>query len=75
MVSNNWGSEFGVVRKELERAEAKFPPFRSPHEGLAIIQEEFEEFKNEVFWGSKERQLEEAIQLAAMAIRYIKDCT
>lgn len=28
-------------------------PYSSPHEGLAILQEEFEELKDEVFFGEK----------------------
>ena len=62
-----------LVLNELTRAEVKFPSMHSPHEGLAIIEEEFLEFRQEVFWGTRERQREECIQLAAMAIRFLCD--
>jgi hypothetical protein len=61
------------VLAELARAEAKFPPFHSGHEGLAVVEEEFEEFKREVFHGPSDRQREECIQVAAMCLRYLKD--
>ena len=61
------------VAHELDAASAKFGPFASAHEGLAVIEEEFLEFRNEVFWGSPEKAREECIQLAAMALRYLRD--
>lgn len=61
------------VLAELARAEAKFAPMHSGHEGLAVVEEEFEEFKREVFHGSRERQREECVQVAAMALRFIQD--
>ncbi len=61
------------VLAELARARAKFPPMRSAHEGLAITEEEFEEWKAEVFHGTPARARAEAIQLAAMALRFIED--
>lgn len=66
---------------EIEHAEAvsRYPKFNSPHEGLAVIQEEFEELKAEVFKNHKSRSIgnmrKEAIQVAAMALRFIMDCT
>jgi len=66
---------------ELEHAGAiaHYPKFNSPHEGLAVLQEEFEELKAEVFKNHKSRSVEamrkEAIQVAAMALRFILDCT
>ena len=67
------------VMAELARARRKFPtPFHSPHEGWAILHEEVEELKREAFWGQPldHRWLmrKEAIQVAAMAIRFIEDC-
>lgn len=62
------------VAAELEEATQKFPPIRSPHEGVAIIEEEFEEFKREVFWGTPEKAREEVVQLIAMGLRYMRDC-
>ena len=37
-----------LVYKELESANERFPAFRSPHEGWAVIREEYEELKAEV---------------------------
>lgn len=61
------------VIDELARAEAKFAPMHSGHEGLAVIEEEFEEFKREVFHGTRERQRAECVQVAAMALRFLQD--
>lgn len=61
------------VLAELDEAFTEFPSMHSAHEGLAILEEEFLELRQEVFWGTRERQREEAIQVAAMAIRFIVD--
>lgn len=64
---------------EHSNAITHYPKFHSPHEGLAVLQEEFEELKAEVFKNHKSRSVEamrkEAIQVAAMALRFILDCT
>lgn len=62
-----------AVWHELARATEKFGPFASGHEALAVIEEEFLEFRAAVFWGSGDPRIE-AIQLAAMALRYLRDC-
>ncbi len=76
-----------LVVEEAQRAQQKFPPFASKHEGLAIIEEEFLELREEVFWGERRfprsdldydvkhraAMKEEAVQLAAMALRFLVD--
>ena len=37
-----------LVDKELEDANKKFPLFRSPHEGYAVMMEEFDELSEDV---------------------------
>ncbi|MEE8466763.1 MAG: hypothetical protein V3S68_09820 [Dehalococcoidia bacterium] len=68
-----------LIQHEYTRACALFPtPFNSAHEGLAVLWEEFEELKKEVFTRDRDQDhlREEAVQLGAMALRFISDlCT
>ena len=67
------------VWDELKFARESFPPFNSAHEGLAILEEEFEELKEQVFRHQSARSLvgmrKEAKHVAAMAIRFMTDVT
>jgi len=69
---------FEAVTQEYKRASHDFQPFHSAHEGLAVIEEEFEELKSEVFKSPSARNWsqmqEEAVQVAAMALRFLVDC-
>lgn len=61
--------------QELERATEKYGPFASSHEGYAVLKEEVDELwdaikRNE----SPQKKREEAIQVAAMALRFVLDC-
>lgn len=66
-----------AVAEEYDRAAQAFGPFHSGHEGWAVIHEEMEEL-----WAEVKRYPEqvkpsmrhEAIQVAAMAIRFLVDC-
>ena len=61
------------VFQEVSRAESKFPPFNSAHEGHSVLREEVEELWDHVKedTGYSVEAEKEAIQVAAMAIRYI----
>lgn len=68
------------IAAEVKRARGLFSPLHGPHEALAVILEEFEEYKAEVWRfnpakgrDTRPRQREELVQLAAMAIRAILD--
>jgi hypothetical protein len=67
------------VAHELDRAIRKFKRFNSAHEGIAVLREEYLELEREVFKRAKKRKLakmrEEAMQCAAMAIRFMTDVT
>jgi hypothetical protein len=62
---------------EASTAAAKWPPFNSAHEGFAVLLEEVDELKAHVWTNQKKRNLDEmraeAIQVAAMAIRFAVD--
>jgi hypothetical protein len=65
-----------LVAEELTKARRKFEPFNSPHEGYAVIREELER----ELWahvcdntGRSAEAMDEAIQTAAMALRYVYD--
>jgi len=67
------------IYEEILSAIKKYPlGFHSNHEALGVILEEFEELKDEIkrekyFYARTDKQTREAIQLAAMAIRFILD--
>lgn len=62
-----------AVLNEMARAQAAFPAMRSAHEAVAIIREEYLEFEREVFHGDDFGARAEAIQLAAMVLRFLVD--
>jgi hypothetical protein len=61
---------------ELRRAVERFPAFNSPHEGWAVIHEELDEMWDHcrANTGRSPDAHREAIQVAAMALRYVMDC-
>ena len=74
-----FGDALEEVRAEYNWAIDHFPKFSSPHEGLAVIREEYLELEQEVFKQHNQRTIEalrkEARQVAAMALRFMVDLT
>jgi hypothetical protein len=64
------------LREEIGKARAKHAPINSPHEGWAVIREELDPELWEHVCGDTGRSPEarhEALQVAAMGVRYILD--
>lgn len=63
------------VGDEVLRALDRFPSFNSPHEGKAVIEEELEELWEHcrANTGRSPEAIQEAVQVAAMAVRYVLD--
>jgi len=65
------------VTEEYNRASDQNPAFNSAHEGIAVLMEELDELKAEVWKKGRERDRarmrKEAQQVAAMAIRFMVD--
>lgn len=69
------GAALQELAGELRRAQARFGPYASPHEGWAVIREELDELWDHVIHDSG-RSLAargEALQVAATALRYVSD--
>jgi hypothetical protein len=70
----------GQVLDELKHAQLMYPPFNSRHEGYAIILEELDELWDLIKLNHskspecREQMKKEAIQTAAMCLRFIVDC-
>jgi len=60
-----------AVHLELDMAAEHHGQFKSSHEGMAIIREEYLELEHEVFHGNPRLAVEEATQLAAMAVKMV----
>lgn len=65
------------VLHEVARAKSKFLPFNSAHEGYGVLLEEVDELWDEVKKNQRVRDKaqmrKEAIQVAAMAVRFVLD--
>lgn len=61
------------VVAELKVATRRFGPFASSHEGYAILREEVDELWDEVKANDIRRARQEAVQVAAMALRFLID--
>ena len=65
------------ITDEIASARANWPAFNSAHEGFAVLLEEVDELKAHVWTNQKRRDLramqKEAIQVAAMAIRFAEE--
>ena len=65
------------IGNEVVSAEAKWPPMNSAHEAYAVLLEEVDELKEHVWTNQKRRDMQamrrEAVQTAAMAVRFIRD--
>jgi hypothetical protein len=72
-----------LIDSELKSIPEKYQKdFNSNHEGYAVLLEEVRELENEVFFGEKKngdnhknRLRQEAVQIAAMAVRFIQELT
>ena len=64
---------FDSIKRELETATKRHGPFNSGHEGWAVIKEEVDELWEAVKRNSKNAANREAVQIAAMAVRFILD--
>jgi hypothetical protein len=65
------------VAIEVNMAETKWPPMHSAHEAFAVLLEEVDELKAHVWTKQSKRDIpamrREAIQVAAMAVRFARD--
>ena len=62
------------VMEELAQAANRFDSFNNAHEGYAVILEELDELWDEIKANAPmKRQRKEAVQVAAMAVRFIYD--
>lgn len=66
-----------AIEHELCKAEERYPSFHTAHEGYAVILEELDELWDEVKrkqgTRDKAKMRKEAVQVAAMAVRFILD--
>jgi NTP pyrophosphatase (non-canonical NTP hydrolase) len=68
------GTALSMAMDELVKAREKWPKFNSAHEGYGVLLEEVDELWEHVKVNQKRRDLhamrKEAIQIAAMALRF-----
>lgn len=66
-----------MLQNEIDFAQLNFPAFNSAHEGYAVLLEEVDELWEHVKTNQKKRDIslmrKEAIQVAAMAMRFALD--
>lgn len=77
-MNSSYGKFFSMLAEEIEGALAQHGPMHSLHEGYAVILEELDEVKEEVWKKPSKRDLKatllELVQTAAMCVRTAVDC-
>jgi hypothetical protein len=71
-----YGEATEAAYKEVMRAIAKHPssvPFACPHQAYAVLLEEVDELWDDIKANRKPESVQEAIQVAAMAIRFVAE--
>lgn len=69
-----YGDATEAVYREVMRAKEKYKQdFNSEHEGYAVLAEEVDEMWDEVKTNNRNLAVQEAIQVAAMAIRFVAE--
>ena len=63
------------VMREFDRATMLYPTQASMHEGYAVLLEELDEVWDEVKNNNSSKAIDEMMQVAAMAVRFINDHT
>lgn len=77
MLVNIMDNVLNEIVREYKSASLKYPEFHSTHEGYAVLKEELDELWDEVrtnkgLNGTNSMRME-CIQVAAMAIKFIKN--
>jgi hypothetical protein len=62
-----------AIKNEYERATRLHGPFNSPHEGYGVLKEEVDELWDDIKNNRNAQSREEAIQVAAMCLRFLMD--
>ena len=67
-----------MIKTELMITDSQKPKFHSNHEGYGVIKEEFDELWDEIkgsktFDKANRLMVDEAVQVAAMAIKFIEN--
>ncbi len=61
------------LEEELERATELYGPLKSSHEAYGVLLEEVDEMWDEIKKNDITKAREEALQVAAMAVRFLMD--
>lgn len=76
-MKNSLGWVLNEVSREIQQAQRKYPTFNTAHEGYAVLLEEVDELWEHVKVKQGLRltheMRKEAIQIAAMAVRFVLD--
>lgn len=73
-LGGKYGDSAYEALQEIMRAKTKHPKdFNSTHEGFAILKEEVDEMWDEIKRNNTELAVYEAVQVAAMAIRFVAE--